>query len=203
MPFGCVSRQVKILTNRSFGATIIPAYQPESSPSKMIDYCVCIQPDEASSAYTTIERLCQDGRPGQSINHTDWGDLVSYPIGISIETKGPGIPYEAALVQVATWHAAQWRSIFHNRERDSVTEESWHISFLPGIIVIKHDWYFVATDRNGIGKARTFERKTLGSTESLLGIYKLVMALQKLAEWLKVEFWPAFQTDVLGLESDG
>ncbi|KAF5027013.1 hypothetical protein F66182_888 [Fusarium sp. NRRL 66182] len=185
-----------------FNAAILPEYQPESSPTKMVDYCVCFQPEDSSPEYARIEQLCRQGRPGQSINHTDWGDLVSYPIGISIETKGPGISYDTALVQVATWHAAQWRSIFHNRERHSVTESSRRIPFLPGIIVVKHDWYFVATDRDGMGKARTFEKKTLGSTESLLGIYKLVMALQKLARWLVDEFWPAFQADVLSLESD-
>ncbi|KAK2924447.1 hypothetical protein FoTM2_014724 [Fusarium oxysporum f. sp. vasinfectum] len=162
-------------------------------PTKMVDYCVCLQPEDSSLEYARIKQLCRQGRPGQSINHTDWGDLVSYPIGISIETKGPGITYETALVQVATWHAAQWRSIFHNRERHSVTETARHIPFLPGIIVIKHDWYFVATDRDGMGKARTFEKKTLGSTESLLSIYKLMMALQRLAQWLVDEFWPTFR----------
>lgn len=167
----------------------------------MVDYCICIQPDPNSIQFQPTESLCLH-RPGQSINHTDWGDLTQYPIGVSIETKGPGTAYDAALVQVATWHAAQWRSIFHGRERQPVSQVS-RIPFLPGIIVIKHDWYFVATDRNGIGKARTFESLPLGSTGTMLGLYQLTMSLQKLVEWVRVEYWPAFQADMLGFEDLG
>ncbi|KAH7267902.1 hypothetical protein B0J15DRAFT_544796 [Fusarium solani] len=75
------------------------------------------------------------------------------------------------------------------------------IEFLPGIIVIKHDWYFVATDLDRFGKARTFERIPLGSTESILGIYKLSMSLLKLCQWVRDQYWPAFQADILNLEA--
>ncbi|KAM6506512.1 hypothetical protein FSOLCH5_013489 [Fusarium solani] len=177
-------------------AQIIPAYRPEHAPSKMVDFCICVQPGTNSPHHNAIQSLCLN-RPGMSINHTDWGDLTKNPIAISIETKGPEQSYDTALLQVATWHSSQWRSLCwgQNGPIDA-------IEFLPGIIVIKHDWYFVATDLDRFGKARTFERIPLGSTESILGIYKLSMALLTLLQWVRDQYWPAFQTDVLRLGTE-
>lgn len=132
-----------------------------------------------------------------SINHTDWGGLTKYPIAISIETKGPEQSYDTSLLQVATWHSSQWRSLCWGRDSPIDT-----IALLPGIIVIKHDWYFVATDLDKSGKARTFERIPLGGTESILGIYKLSMALLTLLQWVRDQYWPAFQTDILNLGAE-
>ncbi|KAF5017127.1 hypothetical protein F66182_10985, partial [Fusarium sp. NRRL 66182] len=144
-------------------AQIIPSYRPADAPSKMVDFCICIQPDASSPQHDTIQSLCVN-RPAMSINHTDWGDLTKYPIAISIETKGPEQSYDTALLQVATWHSSQWRSLRWGRHDCSIEK----IEFLPGIIVIKHDWYFVATSLDKHGKARTFERIPLGSSESIL-----------------------------------
>jgi hypothetical protein len=163
----------------------------------MVDYCICIEPKTSSLEYRAIESLCKR-RPGKSINHTDWADLAKYPIAVSIETKGPSIGYETALLQVATWHSAQWRSL-HWGQQGRTSAHSWKTEFLPGIIVMQHHWWFVATALNEDGKAQTFERLLLGETESMLGIYKLSMALQKLVEWARDQHWPAFQSDVLGI----
>ncbi|KAL2678511.1 hypothetical protein Neosp_009258 [[Neocosmospora] mangrovei] len=176
-------------------AGIVKAYRPEHAPSKMVDFCICIQPDTDSPHHEAIQFRCLK-RPGMSINHTDWGDLTKNPIALSIETKGPEQSYDTALLQVATWHSSQWRSLCWGR-RDPIDA----IEFLPGIIAIKHDWYFVATDLDRFGKARTFERIPLGSTESILGIYKLSMALLTLCQWVRDQYWPAFQADILDLEA--
>lgn len=164
----------------------------------MIDDCICIKPKTSSPEYRAIESLCIK-RPGQSINHTDWADLTTYPIAISIETKGPSIGYETALLQVATWHSAQWRSL---RWANQGPASSMKLEFLPGIIVMQHHWRFIATALNEDGKAQTFERLPLGDTETELGIYKLSMALQKLVDCARNQHWPAFRSDVLGLVLD-
>ncbi|KAI8663857.1 hypothetical protein NCS55_00891700 [Fusarium keratoplasticum] len=175
-------------------AGVIKAYRPEHAPSKMVDFCICVQPGTDSPHHEAIQSRCLS-RPGMSIDHTDWGDLTKNPIAISIETKGPEQSYDTALLQVATWHSSQWRSLCWGRRGDIDA-----IEFLPGIIVIKHDWYFVATDLDRFGKARTFERIPLGSTESILGIYKLSMTLLTLCQWVRDQFWPAFQANILNLE---
>jgi hypothetical protein len=68
-------------------------------------------------------------RPGISINHTDWGDLCKNPIVLSIETKRQ-VSWEKALLQIGTWHSAQWRALRGNIQT---------IEFLAGIIVQDHD----------------------------------------------------------------
>ncbi|KAK7420550.1 hypothetical protein QQX98_002749 [Neonectria punicea] len=87
-------------------ARIVPPYQPENAPSKMVDFCICLQPEATSPQYHAIRSLCIS-RPSMSINHTDWGDLTKYPVAIYIETKGPEQSYETALLQMATWHSSQ------------------------------------------------------------------------------------------------
>lgn len=161
----------------------------------MVDYCICIQPGTSSPQYEAIESICKH-RPGKSINHTDWADLTKYPIAVSIETKGPSIGYETALLQVATWHSAQWRSMHRDTDAGDL-ERSGEIEFLPGIVVMQHHWWFVATALNQNGKAQTFERLLLGETESIIGIYKLFISLQKLVDWTRDQYWAAFQASVL------
>lgn len=186
-------RYKKVVANHrgSLTAQILPSYRPENAPSKMVDFCICIQPRPKSRQDDAIQSLCVD-RSGLSINHTDWGDLTKYPIAVSIETKGPEQSYDTALLQVATWHASQWRSLLWERNSES------RLGFLLGIIVMKHDWFFVATVRDDNGNARTFERVPMGSTETILGIYKLSIALLRLLQWVRTEYWPAFQVDMLG-----
>ena len=164
----------------------------------MVDYCICIEPERDSPQSRAIEGLCR-WLPGQSINHTDWADLTKYPIAVSIETKGPSIGYETALLQVATWHSAQWRSLHWAQHGADVSSRSQEMEFLPGIVVMQHHWWLVATALNDDQKAQTFERVLLGDTESILGIYKLTMALQRLIQWVRDEHWPAFQSSILGL----
>jgi hypothetical protein len=99
---------------------------------------------------------------------------------------------------VATWHSAQWRSLRWDTDSD-VLAPSKEIEFLPGIVVMQHHWWFVATALDLTGKAQTFERLLLGETESILGIYKLFISLQKLVDWTRDQYWAAFQTSVLDL----
>ncbi|KAF5011455.1 hypothetical protein FDECE_2444 [Fusarium decemcellulare] len=181
-------------------AEILPEYRPEHAPSKAVDFCICIQPEADSEQHDTIHSLCRN-RPAMSINHTDWGDLTKNPIAISIVAKGPEQSYDTALLQVATWHSSQWESLCWGRQPFDPIDA---IEFMAGIIVIKHDWYFVATDLDGKGHARTFERLPLGSTETVLGIYKLSMALLTLLQWARKRYWPAFQSDILeDIEEEG
>ena len=105
----------------------------------MVNFCVCIEPQTSSPQYQAIETLCKK-RPGKSIYHTDWADLTKYPIAISIETKAPSIGYETALLQVATWHSAQWRSLRSAKQDMTFSTFSWEVEFLPGIIVMQHRW---------------------------------------------------------------
>ncbi|KAF5120897.1 hypothetical protein E5D57_013233 [Metarhizium anisopliae] len=170
-------------------ASLLPQYKPKDAPSKMVDFCLAVEVGEEEERI--INFLCRS-RPGFSINHTDWGDLNKFPIAISVETKGHGDPYDTALLQVATWHASQWRSLRWGGKALSAIE------FLAGVIVIGHDWRFVATVLGEDDKATTFESIPMGSTDSIFGIYTLFAALQRLKRWAESTYWPAFKRDMLG-----
>ncbi|KAH6881182.1 hypothetical protein B0T10DRAFT_495008 [Thelonectria olida] len=172
-------------------AQILPPFKPRDAPSKMVDFCVFIRPDRASTEERAINAICHT-RPGHSINHTDLGNFCKHPIALSIETKRPGEQGDNATLQMGTWHSAQWRSLRYNGDPSSRS-----IEFLPGLIVQGHDWQFVASVLDESGKALLLRTVRLGGTDSELGVYSLIMGLQRLRRWIKEEYWPAFISDML------
>lgn len=174
----------------SLSAGLIAQYKPKDAPSKMVDFCLAIQPNaEDQRLIDSVRRI----RPGESINHTDWGRLRKHPIAVSIETKRFGDQFDAALLQIATWHSSQWRSL---RWGDKSLPS---IEFLPGIIIQGHDWEFIATTMGADGVATIFKPPLqIGNTRSEEGIYKLLISLQQLKRWAEESYWPAFEADVLG-----
>ncbi|KAF5560460.1 CAMK CAMK1 kinase [Fusarium napiforme] len=166
-------------------AHIIPEYKPFGTSSKCVDFCICVETPKESLERQKIDDAIKT-RPGLSINHTDWGDLCKNPIALSIETKRQ-VSWEKALLQIGTWHAAQWRSLRGNIEA---------IEFQAGIIVQDHDWFFVASTLQD-GKSTTYHRLPLGSTYNAFDLYKLLMSLQCLGAWIKDKYWPAFRKDML------
>lgn len=156
----------------------------------MVDFCLIVRPDAHEQA--VIDSRCKT-RPSLTINHTDWGNLSKHPIALSIETKSQEGSLNEALVQIGTWHSSQWRSIIYGgRARGA-------IEFLPAIIILGHDWLFVATTLDEDLQATTYSSLRLGDTSSVFGIYKLLAALQRLTAWCEAEYWPAFRADMLGL----
>ncbi|KAH7199054.1 uncharacterized protein B0J16DRAFT_331525 [Fusarium flagelliforme] len=166
-------------------AHIIPEYRPFGTSSKCVDFCLCIEPPKSSLEQQKIEEAIKT-RPGLSINHTDWGDLCKNPITLSIETKRQ-VSWEKALLQIGTWHSAQWRALRGNIQT---------IEFLAGIIVQDHDWFFVASTLEN-GKSTTYHRLPLGSTYNAFDLYKLLTSLQCVGLWIKEKYWPAFRNDLL------
>ncbi|RMJ03461.1 hypothetical protein BHE90_004901 [Fusarium euwallaceae] len=173
-------------------AQIIHAFKPKNAPSKMVDFCIIIRPGDDSDEQEMIEELCYR-RPGQTINHTNWGNLCKNPVAMSIETKRHGENWDTAVLQLGTWHSAQWRSLdWDRRERVS-------IDFLPGIIIQGHDWLFVATIMRK-NRAIMYHSISIGDTKTVLGIYKLVISLQYLQRWVEKTYWPKFRAEVLGMD---
>ncbi|KAF4495424.1 hypothetical protein FAGAP_8433 [Fusarium agapanthi] len=113
-----------------------------------------------------------------------------HPLALSIETKRQA-EWEKALLQIATWHSAQWRALQFSTKVES-------IEFLAGVIVQGHSWYFVASTLED-GVSTLYHRVPLGSAETHFELFKLLKALQCLASWIKDKYWPAFRADILKL----
>ncbi|UPL02763.1 hypothetical protein LCI18_013697 [Fusarium solani-melongenae] len=156
-------------------AQIIHAYKPKNAPSKMVDFCIIVRPGDDTDEQDMIENLCCQ-RPGQTINHTDWGNLCKNPVAMSIETKRHGENWDTAVLQLAGFHR-----------------------LLPGIIIQGHDWLFVATIMRN-NKATMYHSISIGDTKTVLGIYKLVISLQYLQQWIERTYWPAFRAEGSGMD---
>ncbi|SCO92764.1 uncharacterized protein FRV6_16892 [Fusarium oxysporum] len=148
------------------GAQIIQEYRSIGTPSKSVGYCICIKPPESSvEGQKSTEAIVT--RPGISISHTEWGNFCRHPIALSIETNRQA-KWEKALLQIATWHSAQWRALQFSTKVES-------IGFLAGVIVQGHPWYFVASTLED-GVSTLYHRISLGSTESHFDLFKLLRA---------------------------
>ncbi|KAK6221150.1 hypothetical protein QIS74_04879 [Colletotrichum tabaci] len=175
-------------------ATVLAKHQPKGMPSKMVDFCMIVRPPRGSLEDQTIDAVT-DSRPGGSINHTDWGCFTRNPITLSIETKSTSEEQGRAILQMGIWHACQWRNI---RELGQGCVPPG-LEFLPGLLILGHEWFFVASVPGPLGQSVLYSKQAIGTTESEAGIYSILAALEVLRAWSADHFWPAFKGAVLGL----
>ncbi|KAM6506443.1 hypothetical protein FSOLCH5_013424 [Fusarium solani] len=177
-------------------AKIIREYLPATTPAKMVDYCVYFDPKAdpvASEAIQTLRRSLVS----QVINHSDFQPFRKRPIAISIETKSRDRTRpEVAALQIGTWHSAQWRFLEHLVNRSGGSFDG--LPFLPAVLVHGHDWSFAATTREG-RKTVLWLQHPFGSSSDVVGVYKTVWCLQRLAQWAAEVYWPWFRENCLGV----
>ncbi|KAL2802474.1 hypothetical protein BJX63DRAFT_113508 [Aspergillus granulosus] len=177
-------------------AKIILEYLRLNLQAKMVDFCIYIEPEMDDIAFNAILSL-RRVLPCYVINHTDFLPLRRSPIAISIETKRQGGAQPAtAELQLGTWHAAQWNLLEDLIARSGGSFDG--LSFLPAVIVEGHDWSFAATTREGQKTVLWLEKK-FGSTSDVVGVYKTVWGLQRLAKWASEVYWPWFRKNALGV----
>lgn len=190
-------------------AKIQSAYRRGSGfrSAKMVGFVMYIEPsffgDGDSTAVDTTRQLMPDA----SINHTDFYPLRRRPIALSIKSKTTGNQLLEAEVQVGVWLAAQWRLLESHAGRPVLDPEvatnpvaAVLPPFLPAVIIQGHDWHFVAATR--AGECTTlWVKQTFGSSETVLGVYKIVCVLRYLAHWIEQYYWPSFRQFALGLSA--
>ncbi|KDN64198.1 hypothetical protein CSUB01_12688, partial [Colletotrichum sublineola] len=74
------------------------------------------------------------------------------------------------------------------------------LAFLPGLVVLGHDWYFIAITRDKDGLTRQWSKVLIGTTETTAGIYSLIAVLQTLARWVEDDFHPWYRKSILGVD---
>lgn len=145
-------------------------------------------------------------------NHTRYAPLQKRPIAISIETKLTGRDWDTAKIQMSIWVASQL-----NKLEDLVAHVGGGLPglpFLPVIVIQGHEWYFLAATRihgetvglmskNKYRKASNgiqilWERVLVGSTQTILGVYQIVAAVQVLGRWCDDVYRPWFRAHVVG-----
>lgn len=107
----------------------IPAFQEVERISRKANECQQYDHEEVSwncSVHARLLELILEGEQGQdedlrakilrfsrltptgTVNHTDFFPVSTRPLVLIIETKKPGVHWEAAQLQIGIWHAAQW-----------------------------------------------------------------------------------------------
>lgn len=187
-------------------ASIVREYLPPFCAPKKIDFCIYIDPanDEtvSSTEMKSAVAATKSRRPGATVNHTNYVPLSDRPIALSIETKKPGEAWEAALLQLGVWEAAHWNSVEHlwgkqGQQRDDIDPPPpLFLDFIPGIVIQGHDWLLVLSLRED-EKTILYSKISMGATNSLVGIYKIVHSLQVIRQWAADTYWPCVRQAIL------
>ena len=171
---------------------------------KRVDFCLALQAYDRP----TVKLLRRTARnlPHETVNHTEFDQLSTRPIFLSIEAKGSDGNSTQALYQMSTWLSAHWiflQSLLdmkYGKGQASRAQHQMqnHLPFLPGIIISGHDWTFVTATRGrereeGGRETDIWTGIHLGSTRSLCGIAQIIASLQTLAEWSVSTYWPWFK----------
>lgn len=154
----------------------------------MVDFAVSLRPDDLLQR--KIDTLLTK-TDSTTINHTAYAPLRSSPIAISIETKTPDGSESQTRAQLAVWGAAHLFRL--DRLRALLPEcKRPALPTLPLVLVSGVSWHLYFITLRG-GKVMMVGSHALGGTQTLLGAYKLLHAIQALAEWTKAltNWWEA------------
>jgi hypothetical protein len=139
-------------TNRiSHSSTITKEYLLTAATSKLVDFCIYIDPraDNVSEGYKEKVDNLRKILPMLCLNHTSYLGLNAQPISISMETKRSGDTEDNENLQMSTWQTAQWNYLRYvltqvggaNHAKAAIDE----LGILPAIITNGHQWSFAAT----------------------------------------------------------
>ena len=117
------------------------------------------------------------------------------PITVNIEVKVPGQGKNEAMVQLAVWAVAQMEKL------NTLSGKFVPIG-LPLVSVEGHDWRFYniyQTEDSDMVRQRVWGNGIFGDSSSILGIYKIITAIQILVEWSHTDYRAWFEQAVLNL----
>ncbi|TLS20656.1 uncharacterized protein PpBr36_11107 [Pyricularia pennisetigena] len=211
---------------------VLITYSPfASQKSRMVDLCLVACPSNlvdptAVAAKKAIDVL-RARLPGSSINHSDAPPLLDVPIVVSIEVKRSGGDEQRQTLQIGIWQAAQWNiwsqllegrflqkysinttpfedgggggegannSLINSAKR-AVAELDRLLGTLPYIPAI-----FIRG--HSCDKTILWREYAFGTTQSVVGTYKIVCGLQNLHRYIRNTFWPWYFRVILEIEPD-
>jgi hypothetical protein len=146
----------------------------------MVDFAIYVEED--AQIIAAMKSLFQR-RPSipVSVNQTLDQPLRTTSIAISIETKKQSIEWDTAILQVGIWAAAQFAKLEELIDDSPLTEGKSrrveaarrNMPFLPLIIVLGHDWYFLAATRESDGETRVWSKLLWGIRRRRWGFIRL------------------------------
>jgi hypothetical protein len=158
----------------------------------MTDYAMILLPDH--EMHQAILQVLSDlPEEDQNINQTRFAPVKYRPITVNIGVKLPEEGNNDMMVKLAVWTAAQLKKL-------NVLSGTLAPVGIPLVSVERHDWRLYSTFQKDDGKVvrqsvRGNDR--FGDSSSILGIYKVIAAIQVLAEWSDTEYRAWFEEEVL------
>ena len=190
-----------ITSARISDASLLPTDSGKGAmQAKLVDYAIIINPcrDPSLGNTSLLQRIIEKlrfGKAGVGINQTYARWVRFTPIAISIETKRGAIEDDRTHVQLSTWLIAHFK-----RLRQLIIKRVDFPS-LPVLSVQGKTWLLLIATLNADGNIYLIEDVTLGTTDSILGIYQIIAALRRLARWVHEEYRPWFEREVLDMTS--
>lgn len=181
---------------------MIPEYHAINTPPVTMDFCIYLNPplDEYNDDAAETKRGLQLYLPGKAFNHAPLENLMDQPMAIGIAfSELSSVPDVIELLsKMGTWTAAHWQFLWHlSKVRQAAEREAGAVApdikqlppFLPCITIQQHCWRLYITTR--VGKdTLVWIDMYMGSTSSAMGVYQLTCSLQRLAKWVRDEYWP-------------
>lgn len=175
----------------------LPTRASKIAEARLVDYTINIIPsaDEQKSIGQIItsqeEKLA-------TISQTMYTALRTRPCIVSIETKADTGSSVKAKNQLAVWGAAHFsrlQSLFSLGDENTAEGKEGILSVHPAIHVQQHEWnmYLIVARRGGQAIHEIDLGIRIGSSRSLLELWKLRAALRRLARWGEEEYWPALR----------
>ncbi|KAI0867219.1 hypothetical protein GGS24DRAFT_486286 [Hypoxylon argillaceum] len=168
--------------------------------SRIVDFVIYLNEDndevmQAALAMLTPDVLC-------SVNHINPISLQRYPIAINIETKTISRTEEEARIQLAIWVASQVRRIQALID-DSASKATVLGNMIFPLVFVDADEWTVMFARpmasapapvlgplrpRDLDKLEIYTKISLGSTETIIGTYRLLASLRALRDWADITF---------------
>ena len=165
----------------------------------MVDYAIIIDPNEefdcdASKSIHNhiVEKV--SGEANASINQTAAPYVRYRPIGVSIETKKGLVGEEEAHVQLATWMIAQY-----TRLRQLMTNQATgKLPSFPVLSVHGQRWFLMIACVRENGHIDLIKELLVRDTGSFAGVYQVIAAIRRIAQWVNDDYRPWFEREILG-----
>lgn len=171
-----------------------PGIEGMDLESKRVDYCLFIP---LSSAQTSSIKAHLQTRPipKYSINQTAAPYTQYRPLVASVELKTERSGVDP-LVQLAIWTSAGFSALMDLSRTDAAPPAA------PVITIVGHEWkiYYVHLDPGSRGEAAPRIMRgpaEFGSTENILGVFKIIRRLGALATYGVEVIWPWIQANIL------
>ena len=186
------------------------ANNSRATQPKMVDYAIVINPSREFSGEPCtslhnriIERLNRQGGDA-GINQTMAEWVRFKPIAINIETKKGAVSEVEGHVQLGTWLTAQYTRLRQlcgtekdtkGRYMNQVPLPSFPVLFAQG-----QRWLMMIACIRDNGRIDLIRELYLGETGSVAGVYQLIAAIRRLAQWVHDDYRPWFERQVLDVK---